>query len=184
MDIFKQLFRNFNSSLLRRKTDIEEILNNHTESLKNKGFEVVSVIPKEKSSLILYRYFYDDIPKEEDRRIFLGIRVITRKGQLGRDPMLKAFFNENFTSISLEDIEMETELVNRGYGRILLSTLISIAKKRNINRISGWISNVDGDHWDRLEHFYKNHNFEVIRSEDRENSRKIGDILWNNDRMS
>jgi GNAT superfamily N-acetyltransferase len=98
--------------------------------------------------------------------------------------MLNAFFNENFTSISLEDIEMEKELVNQGYGGILLSTLIDIAKKRNINRISGWISNVDGDHWDRLEHFYKNHNFEVIRYEDRENNRKIGDIVWNNAPMS
>ncbi|WP_425305448.1 hypothetical protein [Brevibacillus laterosporus] len=36
---------------------------------------------------------------------------------------------------------MEKPLANQGYGSILLSNLIQIAKERNINSITGWISN-------------------------------------------
>ena len=114
----------------------------------------------------MYRHFLDNIPEEEEIRIFIGISVITSKGRSGRDPMLKAFFKNNFTTISLEDIEMADSFINQGLGSMLLNALLDIAKKRNIRRITGEISRVDIGHIERLVHFYEKHNFEVILCSD------------------
>ncbi|MFE7063879.1 GNAT family N-acetyltransferase [Sutcliffiella sp. NPDC057660] len=178
MNIFDQIFSRTKVSPLKRKNNIEFEIKYQSEILLNKGFEIISGLQKQDHNLILYRHFYET-PKEDETIIFLGIRVITKKGILYPDPVLKAFFNDEFTDISLADIEIEEYLSNNGYGSILLSTLIEIAKKRNIN-ITGWISSVDSDHIDRLIHFYKKHNFEVILDANSSGSLKIGDLIWKN----
>ena len=154
-------------------------MNNSGDILKNKGFEVLSVTQTEKANLIMYRHFLDNISEEEEIRIFIGISVITSKGRSGRDPMLKAFFKNNFTTISLEDIEMADSFINQGLGSMLLNALLDIAKKRNIRCITGEISRVDIGHIERLVHFYEKHNFEVILCTDSADVYKIGDLVWN-----
>jgi GNAT superfamily N-acetyltransferase len=180
MNIFDQVFSRTKILPLKRKNDIKFEIKYQTEMITKKGFEILSSIQKEDVHLILYRHFYDNTPKVEEPTIFLGIRAITNNGILRPDPVLKAFFNDNFNNISLADIEIEEYLSNHGYGSILLSTLIEIAKKRKINSITGWISSVDSDHTERLVHFYKKHNFEVILNEDSRDSLKIGDLKWKN----
>lgn len=180
MNIFDQIFSRTKVSPLKRKNDIEFEMKYQSESLINKGFEIISMFQKEDHNLILYRHFYDETPKEKESIIFLGIRVITKKGILYPDPVLKAFFSDDFTDITLADIEVEEHLSNHGYGSILLSTLIEIAKQRNINSITGWISSADSDHIERLVHFYKKHNFEVYLNENSRDSLKIGDLIWKN----
>ena len=97
MRVFKQLFSKLSSLKFKRKTAIQKETTAQIDILKNKGFEVLSVTKTEKANLIMYRHFLDDIPEEEEIRIFIGISVITSKGRSGRDPMLKAFFKNNFT---------------------------------------------------------------------------------------
>ena len=180
MSILKQFFRKFTLSPLKRNIDVTETSNEQIKMLKNNGFEILSTIQKENVNLILYRKFYDETPKDEVEYIFIGIRAITQKGILGRDPVLKAFFKNNFTAISLEDIEMGDSLVNQGFGSILLTTLIDIANMRNINRITGEIARVDIGHIERLVHFYKKHNFEVRMCSDYTDKQIIGDLVWRN----
>lgn len=180
MNIFEQIFSRNKISPLKRKNDIEFEIKYQSEIIASKDFEIMSTIQKEDVNLILYRHFYDETPKEEETTIFLGVRVITKKGILYPDPVLKAFFNDDFTNISLADIEIEEYLSNHGYGSILLGTLIDIAKERKIKNITGWISRVDIDHLERLAHFYKKHNFEVSLHENSKDSLKIGDLTWKN----
>lgn len=146
MSILKQFFRKLTLSPLKRNIDVTETSNEQIKLLKNNGFEILSTIQKENANLILYRKFYDETPKDEVEYIFIGISVITSKGRSGRDPMLKAFFKNNFTTISLEDIEMADSFINQGLGSMLLNALLDIAKKRNIRRITGEISRVDIGH--------------------------------------
>ncbi|MEW4286187.1 GNAT family N-acetyltransferase [Priestia koreensis] len=180
MNIFDEMFSRTKISPLKRKNDFEYEMKTQSENLINKGFEIISKFQKEEHNLILYRHFYDETPKEEESIIFLGIRVITKEGILYPDPVLKAFFSDNFTDISLADIEIEEYLSSNGYGSLLLSTLIKIAKQRNINSINGWISSVDSNHLERIVHFYKKHNFEVYLNKNSSNSLKIGDLVWKN----
>ena len=177
MSILKQFFRKLTLSPLKRNIDVTETSNEQIKLLKNNGFEILSTIQKENANLILYRKFYDETPKDEVEYIFIGISVITSKGRSGRDPMLKAFFKNNFTTISLEDIEMADSFINQGLGSMLLNALLDIAKKRNIRRITGEISRVDIGHIERLVHFYEKHNFEVILCSDSADVYKIGDLV-------
>ena len=180
MNLFNQLFNRNTISPLTRRNDTEFEVKHQAEILKDRGFEIISILEKEKYSLIQYRHFYQDTPKEEEKMIFLGIRIITNKGIQRPDPVLKAFFDGNFTNISLADIEIEEHLTSYGYGSILLNTLIKIAKARNINSITGWISKVDSDHLERLVHFYKKHNFTVDLFEDKTDNLRIGTLEWKN----
>ncbi|EEM14149.1 hypothetical protein CN535_18900 [Bacillus pseudomycoides] len=50
---------------------------------------------------------------------------------------------------------------NIGNGSITMKYLIKMAKEMKVSHISGWLSPVDGDHFDKLEHFYKKFGFEV-----------------------
>ena len=179
MSVIKQLFSKLSSLKSKRKTTIQKEIPAQIDILKNKGFEVLSVTQTEKANLIMYRHFLDNISEEEEIRIFIGISVITSKGRSGRDPMLKAFFKNNFTTISLEDIEMADSFINQGLGSMLLNALLDIAKKRNIRCITGEISRVDIGHIERLVHFYEKHNFEVILCTDSADVYKIGDLVWN-----
>ncbi|MPM60284.1 hypothetical protein SDC9_107135 [bioreactor metagenome] len=180
MSVFKQLFSNLSSLKLKRKTAVQKETTDQIDIIKNKGFEVLSVTQTDKANFIMYRHFFDDIPEEEDMRIFIGISVITPKGRSGRDPVLKAFFQNNFTTISLEDIEMADSFINQGLGSMLLNALLDIAKKRNIRRITGEIARVDIGHIERLVHFYEKHNFEVILCSNPTDGYKIGELVWNN----
>ena len=114
MSVFEQLFSNLNSLKLKRKIAVQKETTDQIEILKNKGFDVLSVTKTEKANLIMYRHFLDDIPEEEEIRIFIGISVITSKGRSGRDPMLKAFLKNNFTTISFADMEMADSFINHG----------------------------------------------------------------------
>lgn len=176
MNLFNQLFNRNTISPLMRRNDIEFEVKYQTKMLKDRGFEIIPTLENEKYSLIQYRHFYEDTPKEEEKMIFIGIRIITNRGIQRPDPVLKAFFDENFTNISLGDIEIEEHLTSYGYGSILLNTLIKIAKTRNINSITGWISKVDNDHLERLVHFYKKHNFTVNLFKDNTDNLRIGNL--------
>lgn len=180
MDIFNQFFKRDRIVNLQRKNDLDYELKYQSELIMNRGFEVLSILQKEEERLLLYRHFYEDVPKGEETSIILGIRIVSKKGIHYPDPILKAFFNETFQNISLADIDIDESLTNHGYGSILLSNLIEIATNRNSNTISGWLSRVDSDHLDRLVYFYKKHNFEVNLNNQTENGSKVGKIVWKN----
>ena len=182
MDIFSQLFKRDQIVKLQRKNDLDHELEYQSELIINRGFEVLSILQKEADRLLLYRHFYEDVSKEEETSIILGIRIVSRKGIHYPDPMLKAFFDETFQNISLADIDIDKSFANNGYGSILLSNLVQIANARNVKDITGWISNVDRDHLDRLVHFYKKHGFEVNLEVQNENQLKIGNIRWKNNK--
>jgi NRPS condensation-like uncharacterized protein len=51
---------------------------------------------------------------------------------------------------------------SRGNGSILMKYFFQYANKnRNVVKIIGTLSEIDSDHFDRIEHFYKKHDFSV-----------------------
>lgn len=83
---------------------------------------------------------------------------------LRRYSRLTAIEHENST-IEIGDIQTAT--INMGAGTLLMETLINYAKNNNINCIDGWLSDVDSNHLDRLNHFYKKFGFEIIESKEK-----------------
>jgi hypothetical protein len=73
--------------------------------------------------------------------------------------------------------DIQTPEKNRGNGSILTKYLFKyVNENTNIKKIIGTISEVDQDHFDRLEHFYKKHGFKVVFYTDDEGERIAGDI--------
>lgn len=68
---------------------------------------------------------------------------------------------ENNQEILLSDIILYGRNINKGYGTILIKKLIEYAKENNFKKIYGNITEVDWDHIERLEHFYKKFKFKV-----------------------
>ncbi|MEH6888916.1 GNAT family N-acetyltransferase [Bacillus sp. JJ864] len=183
IDIEEFLESVFNSERiypLQRKLNVEYEVAYQLDYIVNEGCEVVSIFENKEKILILYRQFYDDTPKKEEPFIILNLKIITKEGILAPEPFLRAVFDKEYNNIDLADIDIKKPFINQSYGSILLGSLIDIAKKMNVDRITGWISEVDKDHIQRLVHFYKKHGFEVILKEDINHSKKIGDVIWIN----
>ncbi|WP_430788849.1 hypothetical protein VBD025_02125 [Virgibacillus flavescens] len=64
---------------------------------------------------------------------------------------------------------------NKGYGSILMNYLKEQAKEENVQYITGDIVKRDFDHYDRLKHFYRKHEFDVTI----DHEEKCGEIVWN-----
>ena len=61
----------------------------------------------------------------------------------------------------LEDIEVDSELRNRGVGSILLTEVIAVSRERGHTGIEGELSSADSGHFDKLKHFYEKFGFTV-----------------------
>ena len=58
---------------------------------------------------------------------------------------------------------------NKGYGSKLMQRLIDHATENDYKEIYGNLADVDMEHRDRLEHFYKKFGFEIIENSDDDN---------------
>lgn len=74
-------------------------------------------------------------------------------------------FQGNHKKCELIDIFAEGE--DSGNGTILLKYLFMHLKKQGVSEVTGWLSDVDEKHFDKLEHFYKKNGFHVSFNENR-----------------
>ena len=64
-------------------------------------------------------------------------------------------------TILLEDIWVDEYEQNKDHGSLLLTTLLTMGKRKNFTRVIGRLTEKDADHFDVLEHFFKKHGFKV-----------------------
>ena len=62
-------------------------------------------------------------------------------------------------SVYIDDVEIYS--INQGHGSMLLKNVINFFHGAGFRMLSGEISSVDSDHFDRLRHFYEKFGFEV-----------------------
>lgn len=55
--------------------------------------------------------------------------------------------------------DIEAYVENKGYGTIMLENIIKLARQVDVREIRGNLSEVDSDHFDKLEYFYGKHGF-------------------------
>lgn len=158
--------------------DLDEELRKEIKKIEgNDENDLLNVFHKKDEKIIVYSTIFD---KEEEYGLFLiSLKVINKRGLVLNRIRLSA----NYTSeqeIELCDIEVFGENSGRGYGSILLNSLIEFAKKNSVQKITGWISYADSDHFAKLAFFYKKHDFNVIWHDDTKKSNKAADIYWSN----
>jgi GNAT superfamily N-acetyltransferase len=138
---------------------------------------ILNVIHKNGEHIIVYRTIFDQ--DEKFGLFFIELKVIHKKGIVLNRIRLSANYTSEET-IELGDIEVFGENEGRGYGSILLDSLINLAKDNSIKIISGWISYADKNHFDKLDYFYKKHGFNVIWGSDSNIANKAADVIWTN----
>ncbi|MHC6179341.1 GNAT family N-acetyltransferase [Clostridium sp. JNZ X4-2] len=80
--------------------------------------------------------------------------------------MSKIYKNETsgWKYIKIDDILMEHN--NIGNGTIAMKYFLQVAKELGVDKITGWLSDTDKDHWDRSVHFYEKFGFKVKFNEE------------------
>ena len=129
----------------------------------------------EEPDTIIYRPVYDDQSYIVSYYSDYGyLRFCITHIPDGNKSELFASLNEGI--ITINDIKCVT--INSGYGTILVSELINYAKENKIKTIEGWISDVDGDHVERLMYFYSKFGFEILPvPKDKSNGLRLFDII-------
>lgn len=62
--------------------------------------------------------------------------------------------------IHIDDILIED--IEKGNGSILMQYFLKYCKTTSAEYVSGMLSPIDADHFDRSEHYYKKHGFTVV----------------------
>jgi len=68
-------------------------------------------------------------------------------------------------SLFIGDITSKPE--NKGFGSIAMKSVLYIAEKLDVNEVHGNLAVADKDHFDKLEHFYGKHGFDVMFDDSR-----------------
>ena len=103
-----------------------------------------------------YIYFtlYNDVKCElHHQRGILVAKYLKKDEDYGNIPI------NDFPYIKICDIIVRNN--NIGNGSILMNYFMEYCKTTNAKYIAAWLSPVDMDHFDRLEHFYKKYGFSV-----------------------
>jgi len=75
----------------------------------------------------------------------------------GKRSVLTAVLKDGVLNIG----DIQIDKIDLGCGSLAMQALMDFAKEHRYSKITGWLSPVDQDHFDRLEHFYKKFGFSV-----------------------
>lgn len=158
--------------------DIDLVLETEIRKLEEDPEKtILNILHKNGEHIIAYHTIFDQ--KEKFGLFFIILKVIHKKGIVSNRIRLSATYNSEDT-IEIGDIEVFGENEGRGYGSILLHSLVNLAIENSVNKILGWISHTDKDHFDKLNYFYKKHGFNVIWGNASNFPNKAADIIWAN----
>jgi hypothetical protein len=178
VDPFAELKREYKPIRLKKKGDIEYEIQWHTADLEKDGHKVIHVAQNRiGESIMIYRLFYGD--GMDDRDIHLRVKVISKEGVKVPDSNVHLIVHSEEKHMRIADIKIEGARVNRGYGSIMMVGLMQLVHEMKIRFITGWISDVDWDHIDRSEHFYRKFGFGC----DLDHEIKYGTIYWINEAL-
>ena len=162
---------------LQQENKLDYELDYQLHNIRSKEFVILSIHKNDDNTIILYGKYHEE--SEGDTFIHLGLRIFSLNGLHNTHPKLLASFSEDYSGIEIYDIDIEEKNANKGYGSILMTHLIALAEERKVKVITGWLSNVDENHLDRLSHFYQKHGFKVNLKHCKTNPKQIGAIQRN-----
>ncbi|MET3730229.1 GNAT superfamily N-acetyltransferase [Fictibacillus halophilus] len=164
-------------SVVKIKNLDEELRKEIKKIEENRENNLLNILHKKEEKIIVYRTIFDT--DEKYGIFFIDLKVINKRGIVLNRIRLSANYSSE-EHIELCDIEVFGENSGRGYGSILLNSLIQFAKENKVKKITGWISYADLNHFDKLDLFYKKNNFNVLWLDNTNKSHKAADIYWNN----
>jgi len=157
---------------LQRRGDIEHELELQRRRIESLGDRVLNIINNGDDILLIFRRVCAD-NEADDSAVYLRTIIITPMGVRYPELRLDAVYYKEEAKIKIGDIKISGQNINCGYGSIMMKELLKIADRQKVRQITGWISGVDWNHIERLQHFYEKHGFKVILDLEK----KSGDIV-------
>lgn len=174
-------YRNKRSFAKVHTLDMKSILKKELTKISEDPEKLVlDVVYENEEIIMIYRNNLNNM-EEKYGTFLIELKVITSIGILKDRVCMVAEYSKK-EIIEIHEIQVFGKNQHRGYGSVLLTALIDIAVENSIKEISGWISYVDEDHFDKLDYFYKKHGFSVFWIENKGHVHKAADINWTNDR--
>lgn len=174
-DLFTDFKRKYKPIPLKKKGDVEYEVQWHTTAIEKDGHKIVHLAQNRfDERVMIYQLFYND--GMDDQNVHLRVKVISKSGVRVPDSNVHLHVFTESKHMKIADIKIEGDRVNRGYGSILMEGIMKLVDQMSIRFITGWISAVDWDHIDRLEHFYRKFGFEC----NLDHESKYGTISWIN----
>lgn len=103
--------------------------------------------------------------KLEDFREFGGpMLILFQKKRSASIARMRLVIDPKKSELFIGDFE--SDIQNKGYGSILLRNVIELAKTLDLKKITGNLSAVDSDHFDKLDYLYSKYGFKVSISRD------------------
>lgn len=86
--------------------------------------------------------------------------------------------DRNTTVAKIEDLEVDSDLENRGIGSSLLKFMENWAREHGVKKLIGDLSSVDAEHIDKLSYFYRKYGykFQLHDAEEKTSSTFIGKV--------
>lgn len=150
----------------KAQRDTEQMLTKITESCHNQIIYYATNKCKEKIYVVKNSFQYNS------ETFDLHLYCINYSYSLNRLPVVHCSYYNHHTSggnsayIKIDDILMK-EHINKGNGTIAINGLIIAAHYMNAKCIYGFLSSVDKERFDMLEHFYSKCGFKVTFNENR-----------------
>jgi len=94
----------------------------------------------------------------------LIVLILFQKQSSSQVATIKVIYDSDKKELIICDFLSNIE--NKGFGSILLRNVIELGKQFDCKTITGKLSSVDYDHFDKLKHLYKKFKFEVNTSGD------------------
>lgn len=84
----------------------------------------------------------------------------------------------NTTVAKIEDLEVDSDIENRGIGSSLLKFMENWAREHGVKKLIGDLSDVDAEHIGKLSYFYRKHGykFQLNNAEEKTSSTFIGKV--------
>ena len=146
----------FLMNIRKHKTSLDEQIQRIEQSEFNYVWEKRETKQGEEVVIYHQREMYDE---------FLIIHLIgVVKGILSHNKIGLGFTGENMEILDIEVLQEKD--MNRGYGSILLSEGLSVAKQRMVKKVTGRIMTTNDIHYSRQVHFYKKFGFIIEKKLD------------------
>ncbi|WP_295091964.1 GNAT family N-acetyltransferase [Ruminococcus sp.] len=170
--LFDKFCRFFHTELINLESNLASLYENKIKAIQAESKQQKDIYDSMKKALNDKNHIIVGIGENKKEEEVLVIQFcydnnITFKlysktySAINNHPRIMATIEKDFIkgtkSIKIDDILVQDN--NIGNGSILMPYFLDYCKETGAEYISGWLSDVDSDHFDRSIHFYEKHGF-------------------------
>ncbi len=156
-----ELERKYGQQLHEKSEEIKKL--QEKIELQEKTFEMINQFCNKRNKIVL------GVEKNKEGEFLIAIKsntdkeyyvTLTSPNYIHPMPRIMPCYNEMDNELHINDIQTVKE--DTGNGSIVMKYFLKAARQGGIKKITGYLSDVDKEHFSRQERYYKKHGFTVM----------------------